>query len=328
MRDPIEASADEQQSIALGRRVLKAQAQALLTMAADLDNHFHLAIQLILSCQGRVVCCGVGKSGHVARKIAATLASTGTPAFFVHANEASHGDLGMIGPSDVVIALSKSGETRELADVLSYCKRFGTKLIAITGAPDSALGKAADVLLTLPNVPESAESINAPTTSTTLQMAMGDALAVTLMEGRGFSPTDFQAFHPGGSLGAALRTARDLMHTGAELPLVRPETPMSEALITMTEKRFGCLGVVDVSDCLVGIVTDGDLRRRLDGLLTHTAGEVMNVEPRTLRPGMLAAEALRIMNAGERPVTVAFVVEEQRPIGILHVHDLLRAGIA
>ena len=312
-------------SVSVGRRVLLTEAEALRHMANGLGEAFEHAVEVLSQAKGRVVCTGVGKSGHVARKIAATLASTGAPALFVHATEASHGDLGMIGAGDVVVALSKSGETRELADVVAYAKRFAIPLIGITSAPDSALGRAADVRLLIPDAPEAADAVNAPTTSTTLQMALGDALAVALLERRGFTAADFGAFHPGGQLGSALRTARDLMHSGDELPLVPSEAPMQRALLVMTEKRFGVVGVVDAGARLVGVVTDGDLRRHMDGLLGHTAGEVMTVDPKTAAPGMLAAEALKIMN--EARITVLFVVDKGRPVGILHVHDVLRAGV-
>jgi arabinose-5-phosphate isomerase len=314
--------------VAVGRRVLLQQAGALSELSEALGPAFAEAVATIAGCTGRVICCGVGKSGHVGRKIAATLASTGTPAFFVHANEASHGDLGMIGAGDVVIALSKSGETRELADVIVHAKRLDIPLIAVTGQADSALGRAAAVVLLLPDSPESADELNAPTTSTTLQMALGDALAVALLERRGFSPNEFRLFHPGGTLGGMLRVAGDLMHTGAELPLVSPATPMGEALLVMTEKRFGCLGVVDAQGLLVGAITDGDLRRKMAGLLDHTAGEVMTPEPRSVSPDVLAAEVLRLMNAPPHPITVMFVVDQGRPAGIIHIHDLLRAGLA
>jgi arabinose-5-phosphate isomerase len=311
---------------AVGRRVLHAEAEALQGLARTLDGGFARAVGAIAGLRGRVVCTGVGKSGHVARKIAATLASTGTPALFVHAGEARHGDLGMITADDAVLALSKSGEAAELDEICGYCKRFGIPLIAITAAPESGLGRAADIVLALPPAPEAAEALDAPTTSTTLQIALGDALAVALLERRGFTAADFGALHPGGKLGAALRAVRDLMHGPDQLPLVSPAAPMREALLVMTERRFGCVGVVDGDGRLTGIVTDGDLRRHMAGLLDHAAGEVMTAAPKTVTPGTLAAEALKRMN--EPPlVTVLFVVEDARPVGILHVHDLLRAGV-
>ena len=314
-------------ALVVARRVLGAEADALRRLADELDEGFAQAVELIGAARGRVVCTGVGKSGHVARKVAATLASTGTPALFVHATEASHGDLGMIGVGDVVIALSRSGETRELADVVAYSKRFAIPLVALTCAVDSALARAADAVLRLPDAPEASGGVDAPTTSTTLQMALGDALAVALLEARGFTPHEFRAFHPGGTLGAALRTVRELMHTGPELPLAPAGAPMREALLAMTEKRFGVLGVTDAEGRLAGVVTDGDLRRHMDGLFDHRVEEVMTRAPKTARADMLAGEALRLLN--ESRITVLFVVDAAgRPEGVLHVHDLLRAGVA
>jgi arabinose-5-phosphate isomerase len=319
--------------IAVGRRVLAAEAQALQAQAKALDAGFARAVDLLFAAQqggkgGRIVCTGMGKSGHVARKIAATFASTGSQAFFVHPAEASHGDLGMIGESDVILALSKSGEVRELADVLTYATRFKIPLIAITAQKASALGQAADVVLRLADADEATSEVNAPTTSTTLQMALGDALAVALLERRGFRPQDFHVFHPGGKLGAMLRTVGDLMHAGEELPLVSPETPMREALLVMTGKRFGIVGVRDARGVLVGAITDGDLRRHSENLLDHAAGEVMTPGPKkAVPPDMLAAEALALMSDPPPSVTVLFVVEDGKPVGILHVHDILRAGV-
>ena len=312
-------------AIDVGRRVLASEAQALGLMADGLDEAFVAAVETIFTAKGRVVLTGVGKSGHVGRKIAATLASTGTPAMFVHANEASHGDLGMIGVDDVVLALSKSGEVKELTDVIHYAKRFGVPLLAMTASAGSALGKAADILLLLPDAPEATDGVNAPTTSTTLQIALGDALAVAVLERRGFTADDFRIYHPGGKLGAMLRTVADIMHGAADLPLVGPEIAMSQALLVMTEKRFGCVGVQDQTGQLSGLITDGDLRRHMDGLLGLTAGQVMTAKPRTVEPDMLAAEALRLMN--EWRITVLFVVEAGKPVDILHIHDLLRAGV-
>jgi arabinose-5-phosphate isomerase len=319
-------SADD--TIAVGRRVLQAAAQALTTQAGALGPAFAEAVDKLFAARGRIVCTGMGKSGHVARKLAATFASTGSPAFFVHPAEASHGDLGMIGPDDVVVALSKSGEARELADVLAYATRFDIPLIAITANPESALGRAADVVLILADASEATAEVNAPTTSTTLQIALGDALAVALLERRGFQARDFHVFHPGGKLGAMLRTVRDLMHGQGELPLVTADTPMRQALLVMTEKRWGIVGVLDGDGRLAGAITDGDLRRHIDGLMDHTAGEVMTPGPKkVVPPGMLASEALALMSDPPPPVTVLFVVDDGRPVGVLHVHDLLRAGV-
>ncbi len=314
-------------AVAFARRVLAVEAKALAELAGGLDGRFSEAVEVLFGAEGKVVCSGMGKSGHVARKIAATLASTGTPAVFVHPAEASHGDLGMIAPGDVVLVLSKSGEARELADVLEYAKRFSIPLLAMTEAPDSALGQAADILLLMPDAPEATPEVNAPTTSTTLQMAMGDALAVALLERRGFTAEHFRTFHPGGKLGAMLRTVADLMHGPGELPLVAPEASMREALLVMTEKRFGCVGVTGPGGALAGIITDGDLRRHIDGLFDRNAGQVMTPGPKTVPPTMLAAQALTQMTETAPASTVLFVVEGARPVGILHIHDLVRAGV-
>ena len=312
-------------AVAVGRRVLSTEADALNTLAESLGDTFVRAVEAVFDAKGRVVCTGMGKSGHVARKIAATLASTGTSAMFVHPAEASHGDLGMIGPDDVILALSKSGAGRELSDTLAYAKRFSIPLVAMTAVADSPLGQAADILLLLPDSPEATAEVNAPTTSTTLQIALGDALAVALLERRGFTASDFRVFHPGGKLGAMLRTVADLMHGQDELPLVSADAAMPDALLVMSEKRFGAVGVVDGAGLLTGLITDGDLRRHMDGLLQHTAGQVMTRDPLTIASGALAAEALKVMN--ERRITVLFVVDAGRPVGVLHVHDLLRAGV-
>jgi arabinose-5-phosphate isomerase len=312
------------EAVEVGRRVIEAEASALKALASSLGAPFAQAVEILAAAKGRIILTGVGKSGHVGRKIAATLASTGAPAFFVHAGEASHGDLGMIGVDDAVVALSKSGEAKELADLLVYAKRRSIPVIAMTAVADSALGKSADILLLLPDAAEATPHVNAPTTSTTLQMALGDALAVALLERRGFTATDFKDYHPGGKLGAALKTVGELMHKGAELPLCDAATPMDQALLVMTEKRFGCVGVTAADGSLAGIVTDGDLRRHMEGLMGHTAGQVMTANPRTVSPATLAAEALKTM---EGRITVLFVVEDSKPVGVLHIHDLLRAGV-
>jgi arabinose-5-phosphate isomerase len=314
--------------VAVGRRVLTIEAEALAAQAAALGAEFDHAVELLLAARGRIVCTGMGKSGHVARKMAATFASTGSRAFFVHPAEASHGDLGMIGADDVVVALSKSGETRELAELLDYAKRFHIPLIALTSDRASTLGQAADAVLELVDAPEATSEVSAPTTSTTLQIALGDALAVALLERRGFKAHDFHVFHPGGKLGAMLATVGGLMHGADELPIVTVDTPMRQALLVMTEKRWGIVGVVGADGVLQGAITDGDLRRHIDGLLDHTAGEVMTPGPKkTVPPGMLASEALSLMSDPPPAVTVLFVVDGGRPVGILHVHDLLRAGV-
>ncbi|HTC09157.1 MAG TPA: KpsF/GutQ family sugar-phosphate isomerase [Acetobacteraceae bacterium] len=313
----------------VARAVLGTEAAGLRALAAGLDDRFTQAVALLEGATGRVVVSGMGKSGHVARKIVATLASTGTPALFVHPAEASHGDLGMIVAGDVVLALSNSGETAELADLVAHTRRFGLPLIAITGRDGSALASAADVALVLPAAAEACPMGLAPTTSTTMQMALGDALAVALLTRRGFTAAEFRDFHPGGKLGARLRRVRELMHKDDAVPLASPDTPMDRALLLITEKRFGCLGIINADGKLLGIITDGDLRRAMGPeLLTRQAHEVMTTAPRTIGPEALAAEALHIMNARERPITSLFVVDTRgRPVGILHLHDVLRAGI-
>lgn len=285
------------------------------------------ALDLLVAVSGRVIVTGMGKSGHIARKIAATMASTGTPAQFVHPAEASHGDMGMITAADAVIALSNSGETPELADLITYSRRWRIPLIGITSRRDSALGGAADVTLALPPTGEAGALGLAPTTSTTMMLALGDALAVGLLERKGFSAADFRQLHPGGKLGQQLLRVAELMHVGSELPLIDRAAPMSQALIEMSGKTFGCVGAVDEAGSLVGIVTDGDLRRHMDpDLLRRQVDEVMTARPSTIAGQALAAEALRIMN--EKSITSLFVVEEGRPIGIVRLHDCLRAGVA
>lgn len=310
-----------------GEQVLRTEAAAVLKLAETLDESFSRAVTTLLNCRGRVVVSGMGKSGHVANKIAATMASTGTPAFFVHPAEASHGDLGMIQRDDAVIALSNSGETAELTDLVAYTRRFSIPLIAITSRSQSALATAADVALILPPCPEACPNGLAPTTSTTLMLALGDALAVAALESKGFSAEDFRGFHPGGKLGKILLRVSELMHSGSALPLCQTDTKMRDVLVTMTEKSFGCAGVVDKAGHLIGIITDGDLRRHLaKDILDHPAGDIMTQKPFTIPPTMLAAEAIMHLNESKR--TNVFVVDEQKPVGILHIHDLLRAGLA
>lgn len=319
---------DRAATIATGRRVLRTEAAALEALAARLDDSFAEAVARILAVRGRVICSGMGKSGHVARKIAATLASTGTPAQFVHPGEASHGDLGMITDHDVVLVMSNSGETRELADIVAHCKRFSIPLIGIAGRPDSTLLRAADVALILPAEAEACPNGLAPTTSTTMTLALGDALAVALMERRRFTPDRFRIFHPGGRLGAQLLTVADLMATGDRIPLVADETPMSETLVIMSGKGLGVAGTTDAEGNLTGVITDGDLRRHMGPALLETcAGAIATRAPRTIPPGALAQEALKLMT--ERKITCLFVTRpgEGRPLGILHVHDCLRAGL-
>jgi arabinose-5-phosphate isomerase len=317
----------EHSHIATARRVLALEADALGQMSQSLGEPFVRAVETILAAKGRVICTGIGKSGHVARKIAATMASTGTQAYFVHATEASHGDLGMIGQDDVVLALSKSGETKELADMLGYAKRYSIPLIGMTAKADSTLGRTADILLAVPDAAEACAETNAPTTSTTLMIALGDALAVALLESKGFKADHFKVFHPGGKLGAMLRTASDLMHKSAELPLVQAGAPFIDAIKSMSGKGFGVLGVTSSDGKLAGIVTDGDLRRYLtSGKTAAIIDDVMNRTPLTASPDQLAADVLRLMN--ERKITQIFVVEAGKPAGIIHMHDLLKSGLA
>ncbi len=315
--------------LAVGRAVLANEAAGLRALASALDASFDRAVEALGQCEGRIVVSGIGKSGHVARKIAATLASTGSPALFVHPAEASHGDLGMVQPGDALLLLSNSGETAELADLIAHAKRFGMPILAVTSRAASTLALAADVVICLPAVPEACAVTSAPTTSAILQMAVGDALAVALLTRRGFTATDFRTYHPGGRLGAQLRRVRELMHTDAALPLTGPETKMQQALLLMTGKGFGCVGVVEAGR-LSGIVTDGDLRRAMGpDLLDQPVRRVMTANPRTIGPDALAAEALRAMNAVEPRVTSLFVVAAGgQPLGIVHIHDLLRAGVA
>jgi arabinose-5-phosphate isomerase len=311
---------------ATAARVLSLEGQALLDFARAVPADFARAVDLLFAAKGRVILSGVGKSGHVARKVAATLSSTGTPATFVHAVEASHGDLGTVTPDDVVVVLSNSGETAELGDLVAFTRRFAIPLVAVTRRAGSTLAAAADLVLTLPDAPEACAIGLAPTTSTTLAMALGDALAVALMERRGFRADRFGDFHPGGRLGARLARVDQLMRGAEALPLVAPGTPMAETLIVMTGAGFGIAGVVE-DGRLAGVITDGDLRRNIAGLLDRQAGEVATHRPLTAPPGMLAAEAVALMNA--RKVTQLFVVDaENRPVGILHIHDCLKAGVA
>jgi arabinose-5-phosphate isomerase len=312
-------------------RTLDLEAEGLAALRASLDNGlaapFSEAVSLIKGAQGRVIVSGIGKSGHVGQKIAATMASTGTPAFFVHPTEASHGDLGMITRDDVIIALSWSGETVELKNLITFSRRFSVPMVAITSNAGSALGQQSDVVLELPRTKEACPHGLAPTTSTTMQLAIGDCLAVALLESRGFTAQDFKMFHPGGSLGASLKYVGDLMHKVDRLPLAAEDMPMAEALVIMTEKSFGCLGIVDQKGKLVGVVTDGDLRRHMGAdLLTATTGEIMTAKPKTISPKTLASAALEMINASR--ITSLFVVDKGKPVGIVHVHDLLRAGVA
>ena len=320
------------------QRVLRIEADAVQALAARIDDHFEAACQLCLACRGRIVVTGMGKSGHVASKIAATLASTGSPAFFLHPGEASHGDLGMITPDDVVLAISYSGETEEVLTILPLIKRLGAPLISMTGNAKSTLARQADVHLNV-GVAEEACPLNlAPTASTTATLAFGDALAVALMERRGFSSDDYRILHPGGELGKSLIRVQDIMHEGADVPLVAHSAPMERAIKEITEKQLGCCGVIDDNGRLIGIITDGDLRRQIgEDVLSKQAHEVMTPDPRTIWEGAFAAEAVGLMNGPPRPITCLFVIGDpndmapkagSKPTGVLHLHDCLRAGIS
>jgi len=317
--------------IASALRTLDVERDGVAALAASmcgtLGPNFIAAVETIRNARGRVIVTGMGKSGHVARKIAATLASTGTPAFFVHAADASHGDLGMITSDDVMLALSWSGETDELKELINYSRRFRIPLVAFTVNAESTLGRAADVVLALPESREACPHNLAPTTSSLMQLALGDALAIALLESRGFTAVDFGVFHPRGKLGAALKFARDIMHSGEAVPLIRRGALMSEAIVEMSAKGFGCVAVIDASGKLAGVITDGDLRRHMHvDLLQAPVDAVMTTTPKTIRPDQLASEALQLLNSSK--ITALFVVEQGSPIGIVHFHDLLRAGVA
>lgn len=317
--------------IASALRTLEAEREGIAALAActcgALGPPFVAAVETIRSSRGRVIVTGMGKSGHVARKIAATLASTGSPAFFVHAAEASHGDLGMITSDDVMLVLSWSGETEELKDLINYSRRFRIALIALTVNAESTLGKAADIVLALPAAREACPHNLAPTTSSLMQLALGDALAIALLESRGFTAHDFGIFHPRGKLGAALKFVRDVMHPGKAVPLITRGAPMSEAIVEMSAKGFGCVAVTDRDGRLAGVITDGDLRRHMRAdLLQARVDEVMTPSPKTVHPEQLTGEALQLLNSSK--ITALIVVESERPVGIVHFHDLLRAGVA
>ncbi len=313
--------------IKAAKEVLRLEIAGIQALSDSIDNEFSEALDMMTSIKGRVIITGMGKSGHIGKKIAATLASTGTPSFFVHPAEASHGDLGMITTNDVVVAISNSGESTELGDIITYCKRFGIGLIAIVSRKDSTLGKAADRIIPLPRSGEACPLGLAPTTSTTVTLALGDAIAIALLERKGFTKDDFKARHPGGKLGNILAKVQDLMHKNADLPLVKQGTGMEQALITMTEKSLGCVGIIDNKQKLIGIITDGDLRRKMStNLLSLTVDDVMSPNPKTITPETLAAEAMQILNS--KKITSLFVVDKDVPVGILHIHDCLRAGVA
>ena len=329
-RDP-SGPEDRSEAVASATRTLQLEAEGLsalqAALASDLVDGFATALEMLRACRGRVIVTGMGKSGHVGLKVAATLSSTGTPAYFVHPSEASHGDLGMITRDDVILAFSWSGETVELGNIVSYSRRFAVPLVAVTSNPESTLGQAAEVVLAMPQAKEACPHGLAPTTSTVMQLALGDCLAIALLESKGFTAIDFKALHPGGQLGARLKFVGDLMHAGDRLPLADVDLVMSEAIVVMTEKALGCLGVVDGNGELKGIITDGDLRRHMGvGLLALRAADIMTPAPKTVAPDLLASAALEVINASA--ITTLFVVEDGRPVGIIHVHDLLRAGVA
>jgi arabinose-5-phosphate isomerase len=317
--------------VASALRTLDTEREGVAALAAavcdGLGAPFAAAVETIRNARGRVIVTGMGKSGHIGRKIAATLASTGTPAFFVHAADASHGDLGMITSDDVMLALSWSGETEELKDLINYSRRFRIALIAVTASADSTLGKAADVVLALPETREACPHNLAPTTSALMQLALGDALAIALLESKGFSAIDFGVFHPRGQLGAALKFVRNVMHPGDAVPLIKRGAPMSEAIVEMSAKGFGCVAVIDGAGKLAGVITDGDLRRHMRAdLLQARVDDVMTAAPKVVRPDQLVSEALQLLNSLK--ITALIVVEAGRPVGIVHFHDLLRAGVA
>jgi arabinose-5-phosphate isomerase len=318
-------------AVASAARTLQLETEGLsalkAALASDLIDSFAAAVEMLRACRGRVIVTGMGKSGHVGLKVAATLSSTGTPAYFIHPSEASHGDLGMITRDDLIVAFSWSGETVELGNIVSYSRRFAVPLIAVTSNPRSTLAEAAELVLALPQAKEACPHGLAPTTSTVMQLALGDCLAMALLDSKGFTARDFKALHPGGQLGARLKFVSDLMHKGDRLPLAPADAVMTEAIVVMTEKALGCLGVVDDNGFLKGIITDGDLRRHMgDGLLARRVAEIMTPAPKTVSPDLLASAALEMINSSK--ITTLFVVENGRPVGIIHIHDLLRAGVA
>jgi len=325
--DTSENPKEKPDDLATGRRVLANEALALESLSASLGPSFTAAIEALSAAKGRVVITGMGKSGHIGRKIAATMASTGTPALFVHPAEASHGDLGMITRNDIVVALSNSGETAELNDIVQYTRRFNITLITVVGRGGTSLESNSDISIVLPDSPEACPLGLAPTTSTTMTLALGDALAVALLERASFSSSMFQELHPGGSLGHRLVTVKDIMHQGDDMPLVKSGLLVSEAILIMTAKAFGCIGVIDSQGHLTGIITDGDLRRNMtSNLLKLQVEAIMTHSPKTILPNALAAEAVWTMN--QNSITSLFVAENNTPVGILHMHDCLRAAVA
>jgi arabinose-5-phosphate isomerase len=315
-----------------GKRTVSIERRALEALERAFDDGlagpFTRAVEVIGENTGRVIVTGVGKSGHIGTKIAATFASTGTPAFFVHAAEANHGDLGMIAGDDVVLAISKGGESAELKSIISYTRRFSIPLIAMTCSPRSSLATAADIALLIPNEEEACPNGLAPTTSTMMQLALGDALAIALLDARGFTATDFHVFHPGGKLGASLMHVADIMHTGDRLPLVAKGTSVPDAIKVLSHKHFGCVGVLDAEGRLCGIVTDGDMSRNLSRNLAElTVDDIMTRAPKTVRPTVLATAALALLEQYKIGALIV-IDDEQRPIGLVHFHDLLRIGVA
>ncbi len=317
----------ENRDIEVAKLTIDREIDALKAMKNDLNSTLTSVVNVLINTKGRVVITGMGKSGHIARKISATMASTGTPSFFLHPGEASHGDMGMITSGDTVIAISNSGESKELSDILVYCKRFSVPLIAITKNPDSSLGKNSDYVLKLPSNPEACPLGLAPMSSTTATLVMGDILSADLMVRKGFTEADFRLRHPGGKLGSILQHVSDVMHVGDEMPLVKENTIMQEALIVMTEKMLGCVGILNDNDELIGMITDGDLRRWMSpDLINEKVSKVMTKNPRTIPPYTLIAEAVNVMNNTGRGITNLFVVENKKPIGIIHIHDCLKVG--
>lgn len=321
----------QNKDIISAHHTIEKEIEALKIMEDEFDDALSKALDLMQSAKGRVIVTGMGKSGHIGKKIAATLASTGTPSFFVHPAEASHGDLGMLTDEDVVLAISNGGESKELSDVLIYCKRYGIPLISMTKNPESTLGKAGDMLLKLPDCGEACPLGLAPTTSTTATLVLGDVLAIALMERKGFSKTNYKQRHPGGKLGAILQKVSDLMHTGEEMPLVGEDAKMSDIILTMSSKMLGCVGVINLQGQLTGMITDGDLRRAMvnnmgSELFAKSANEIMTRNPKTTAPDILVAEVVNVMNNTGKGITQMFAVENSKPVGIIHMHDCLRAG--
>lgn len=319
----------QNKDIEVAKQTIEGEIEALKTMENGLDETLSKALDIMQNTKGRVIITGMGKSGHIARKIAATLASTGTPSFFLHPGEASHGDLGMVTTDDSVVAISNSGESKELSDILVYCRRFNIPLIAITKNPESSLGKNCDLVLALPQNKEACPLGLAPTSSTTATLVMGDVIASGLMIRKGFTEDDFHLRHPGGKLGSILRHVSDIMHTGDEMPLISDKAIMQEALMTMSAKMLGCVGIVNETGELVGMITDGDLRRWMKpDLIEEKVSKVMTKNPKTIAPDTLIAEAVNVMNNTGRGITNLFVVENKKPVGVLHIHDCLRAGVS